>query len=1017
MKLKFKQQQYQDDAVMSIVECFKGQEKGSRKDIIARYTKTLDKGTLIEEIEDIEIVSFGNYKITLTEAERRQNIRDVQKSNDITYTDNQSLNDFSVEMETGTGKTYTYIKTMYELNKEYGWSKFIVMVPSIAIREGVQKSFEITQEHFQEIYHKKIRFFVYNSSNSSNISNINTFASDDSIQVMIINYQAFAAKGAANRRIYEELDELQSRRPIDVIKSVRPILIIDEPQKFGDKTESLFQDFNPLLTIRYSATHKKNKEYNKVYRLDAIDAYNQKLVKKINVKGIEILNNKSEDTYLFLDSVNISDKKDPQALMEIEVKTSTGTSRRLMRIKAGDDLYTKSGYLTPYKGYVVSEIDGRYEYDKVCFTNGVEIKVGQAFGDVDQNQIIRIQIRETIRSHFEKERELYNLGIKVLSLFFIDEVAKYKDWSTGEALKGEYAQMFEEEYDKALSYYRTLIDKEYTNYLDSFDTRKIHAGYFSIDKKGHETDSKINDKKEYLSFDEDAYDLIMKDKERLLSLEEPVRFIFSHSALREGWDNPNIFQICTLKHSNSEISKRQEIGRGLRICVNNDGERMDYKLLENNFYNINTLTVVASESYDSFAKALQNEIMESLSERPKNFTIDLFKNRVLVNDSGEKYEFTDTNTTKFLLFNVQKGYVDVNSTKITDKFIEDMESDKLEVMEELKNFKEQVYMLLKRLYSSANTKLINDERKENIRRLSPNANFMKKEFQDLWKKINIKTVYEVYFDTKELIEKSVTAIDSKLELNKMKIRITEGSQKDEITSAAIRLRESMSEYKSEVEIIEDIAPSQIKYDLIGELTRDTGLTRKTIIGILQGIKKEKFNMYKYNPEEFIRKVANIINQEKAATVINGITYHKTEQKYDNSIFTINNVRGELGENAFDVKKHIYDFLITDSKNEANFAKKLETGEVTVYAKLPNGFKIPTPVGNYNPDWAIVFENPTFKYVYFIAETKGSLDSMELREVEKAKIECARKHFECLCSDTVKYDVVDSYDTLINMLVQ
>ena len=1019
MKLKFKQQQYQDNAVMSIVECFKGQEKGSRKDIIARYTKTLDKGTLIEEIEDIEIVSFGNYKITLTEAERRQNIRNVQKSNDITYTDNQSLNDFSVEMETGTGKTYTYIKTMYELNKEYGWSKFIVMVPSIAIREGVQKSFEITQEHFQEIYHKKIRFFVYNSSNSSNIANINTFASDDSIQVMIINYQAFAAKGAANRRIYEELDELQSRRPIDVIKSVRPILIIDEPQKFGDKTESLFEEFNPLLTIRYSATHKKNKEYNKVYRLDAIDAYNQKLVKKINVKGIEILNNKSEDTYLFLDSVNISDKKDPQALMEIEVKTSTGTSRRLMRIKAGDDLYTKSGYLTPYKGYVVSEIDGRYEYDKVCFTNGVEIKVGQAFGDVDQNQIIRIQIRETIRSHFEKEKELYKSGIKVLSLFFIDEVVKYKDWSTGEALKGEYAQMFEEEYDKALSKYRTLIDKEYTEYteyLDSFDTRKIHAGYFSIDKKGHETDSKINDKKEYLSFDEDAYDLIMKDKERLLSLEEPVRFIFSHSALREGWDNPNIFQICTLKHSNSEISKRQEIGRGLRICVNNNGERMDYKLLENNFYNINTLTVIASESYDSFAKALQNEIMESLSERPKNFTIDLFKNRVLTNDNGEKYKFTDINTTKFLSFNLQKGYVDGNSLKITDKFIEDMENDKLEVMEELKNFKEQVYMLLKKIYSSANTKLINDERKENIRRLSPNANFMKKEFQDLWKKINIKTVYEVYFDTKELIEKSITAIDLKLELNKMKIRITEGSQKDEITSAALRLRESMSEYKSRDESIEDISPSQIKYDLIGELTRDTGLTRKTIIGILQGIKKEKFNMYKYNPEEFIRKVANIINQEKAATVINGITYHKTEQKYDNSIFTINNVRGELGENAFDAKKHIYDFLITDSKNEANFAKKLETGEVTVYAKLPNGFKIPTPVGNYNPDWAIVFENPKFKYVYFIAETKGNLDSMELREVEKAKIECARKHFECLCSDTVKYDVVDSYDTLINMLI-
>lgn len=1017
MKLKFKQQQYQDDAVMSVVKCFEGQKKGTRKDLLARYTRTLDKGTLLEKTEEVEVNSFSNHPITLTESERRTNIRNVQRVNDINYTDNVGLNDFTIEMETGTGKTYTYIKTMYELNNAYGWSKFIVMVPSIAIREGVQKSFEITQEHFQEIYHKKIRFFVYNSSNSSNIANINTFASDDSIQVMIINYQAFAAKGAANRRIYEELDELGSRRPIDVIKSVRPILIIDEPQKFGDKTESLFEDFKPLFTIRYSATHKKNKEYNKVYRLDAIDAYNQKLVKKINVKGIEVLNNKSEDTYLFLDSVNISQKHDPEAIMEIEVKSSSGTTRKLMKIKAGDDLYTKSGYLTPYKGYVVSEIDGRYDqYDKVFFTNGVEIQVGQAFGDVDEEHITRIQIRETIRSHFEKEKELHKLGIKVLSLFFIDEVAKYKDWSTGEPLKGDYARMFEEEYTKALADYRTLFDKDYTDYLDSFDTGKIHAGYFSIDKKGHESNPSINDKKEYLSFDEDAYDLIMKDKERLLSLEEPVRFIFSHSALREGWDNPNIFQICTLKHSNSEISKRQEIGRGLRICVNNDGDRMDYKTLENNFHTINTLTVVASESYDSFAASLQNEMAESLTSRPKNFTSEAFVGKVLTNNNGEHYEFTQEHYQDLLIFNVMNGYVDKNDNyKITDKFARDMENDKLEVMPELVGFEEQLGNLMKRLYSSNNTKLVSDERRENIKTLVPNANFMKKEFQDLWNKINVKTIYEVSFNTDELIEKAVNAINLKLNINKMKVRITEGSQKESINSVSLNSNESMTESKSKVEVVEDFAPSQIQYDLIGELTRDTGLTRKTIIEILSSINAEKFAIYKYNPEEFIRKVANLINSEKAATVIDGITYHKTEQKYSNDIFTINNVRGELGENAIDVKKHIYDFLVTDSKNETNFAKKLESGEVTVYAKLPNGFKIPTPVGNYNPDWAIVFDNSSFKYVYFIAETKGSMDSMELRDVEKAKIECARRHFECLCSDTVKYDIVDSYESLINLL--
>ena len=1017
MKLKFKQQQYQDDAVMAVVDCFKGQPKLSRKDLMARYTKTTGKGFL-QTSEEIEVIAFGNHPITITENERRQNIREVQRKNDIAYTDNAGLNDFTIEMETGTGKTYTYIKTMYELNNVYGWSKFIVMVPSIAIREGVQKTFDITQEHFQELYNKKIRYFVYNSANSSNIANINTYASDDSIQVMIINYQAFSAKGAANRRIYEKLDELQSRRPIDVIKSVRPILIIDEPQKFGDKTEKLFEEFNPLFTVRYSATHKKDKEYNKIYRLDAIDAYNQKLVKKINVKGIEVLNNKSEDTYLFLDSVDISKKHDPTAKLEIEVKTSNGTRRQLIRVKAGDDLYTRSGYLTEYKGYVVSEIDARYEkYYKIFFTNGVEIATGQAFGDVDESYLHRIQIREAIRSHLEKEKELHKLGVKVLSLFFIDEVAKYKYYENGTALKGEYAKMFEEEYIQELADYRSILDEDYTKYLDSFDTGKIHAGYFSIDKKGHEVDPKINDKKEYLSFDEDAYDLIMKDKERLLSLDEPVRFIFSHSALREGWDNPNIFQICTLKHSNSEISKRQEIGRGLRICVNNNGDRMDYQVLENNFHAINTLTVIASEAYEQFANSLQNEMAETLTARPKNFVQESFIGKELINDNGEKYTFTPENYQDLLFYNVENGYVDrKNNYQITDKFIDDMENDKLLIMDELKGFEEPFTNLMKKLYIYNNTRLITDERRENIKSLVPNQNFRKKEFQNLWNKINIKTIYEVDFNTEELINKAVNTINQKLNENKMKVRITVGEQEEKISAVSINSGESMTTSSSKVETIDSFTPSQVPYDLIGEITRDTGLTRKTIIRILKAIRPDKFVIYKYNPEEFIRKVSNLINQEKATTVIDGITYHKTEQKYSNDIFTINNIRGELGENAIDVKKHIYDFLVTDSNNERKFAKKLEEGEVEVYAKLPSGFKIPTPVGNYNPDWAIVFNNRNFKYIYFIAETKGSMESMELREVEKAKIECARKHFKCLCSDTVKYDVVDSYESLINMVL-
>ena len=1016
MKLKFKHQAYQDDAVNSVVKCFEGQEKGSRRDLLARYKYTVDTGIFAHD-EEVEVISFGNNSITLTESERIKNIRDVQRQNDINNIDKQNLDEFSIEMETGTGKTFTYIKTMYELNKEYGWSKFIVMVPSIAIREGVEKTFDITQDYFQELYYKKIRYFVYNSSNSSNIANINSFASDESIQVMIINHQAFNGKGIANRKIYEELDELQSRRPIDVIKSVHPILIIDEPQKFGDNTEKLFEEFKPLFKVRYSATHKKGKEYNKIYRLDAIDAYNQKLVKKINVKGIEVLHNKSESTYLFLDRIDISQKHDPEAIMEIEVKSSTGVRRKLMRIKNGDDLYFKSGGLQQYKGYVVSEIDGRYEnYDKVFFLNGESIEAGQAFGDVDESHIIRIQLRETIRSHLEKERVLYKLGIKVLSLVFIDEVKKYKDWSTGEPLKGEYAKIFEEEYNNALLDYRTLFDEDYNKYLESFETGKIHTGYFSIDKKGHDVNPKINDKKEYLSFDDDAYDLIMKDKERLLSFEEPVRFIFSHSALREGWDNPNIFQICTLKHSKSDITKRQEIGRGLRICVNKYGERMDSKVLENDFHSINTLTVIASESYDSFAKSLQTEIYESLSERPKNFTSDSFVGKILTNDYGEHYEFTQEHFQDLLIFYVMNGYVDKNNNyKITNKFVEDMENGNLEVMPELVGFEEQVGNLMKKLYSTDNTKLVSDERRENIKTLNPNANFMKKEFQDLWNKINIKTIYEVDFDTEELIKKSIDSINLKLTIAKMQVKITEGEQKDRLSFSTVSRGDSMTQGVTKTEIIEDFSPSQVEYDLIGEITKDTGLTRKTVIEILTQISPEKFSYFKYNPEEFIRKVCNLINQEKATTIIDGITYHKTEQRYSNDIFTINNVRGELGENAIDVKKHIYDFLKYDSLNEKKFAEKLENGEVKVYAKLPNGFKIPTPVGNYNPDWAIVFDNPSFKYVYFIAETKGSMNSMELREVESAKIECARKHFKCLNNNNIKYDVVDNYDSLISML--
>ena len=465
MKLKFKKQQYQENAAQAVVKCFEGQSSGNRRDIIDRRHYIANEGTIWEEEIAEDIISFGNKKIELSSEELRKNIRNVQKQNNLDYTDNEGFMNFSIEMETGTGKTYTYIKTMYELNKAYGWSKFIVMTPSIAIREGVLKSFQITEDHFQELYGKKIRYFVYNSNNSSNLSNINNFAEDSNIQVMIINYQAFNTRSKENRKIYEELDELQSRKPIDVIKSTNPILIVDEPQKMG-KTEDLLTEFNPLFILRYSATHKKDFKYNMIYRLDAVDAYNQKLVKKINVKGIEILNDKSESTYLYLAGVEIS-KSDPVARIEMEVKSQAGTKKTMKTLKQGANLYELSDGLEQYKGYVISEIDARnQEYDKVSFTNGVELITGQVIGNAEEDYMARIQIRETIKSHFEKEREYYKKGIKVLSLFFIDEVAKYKVYDENkQAHNGEYAKIFEEEYNNIYNEYYKNLKNIYLLYI------------------------------------------------------------------------------------------------------------------------------------------------------------------------------------------------------------------------------------------------------------------------------------------------------------------------------------------------------------------------------------------------------------------------------------------------------------------------------------------------------------------------------------------------------------------------
>jgi type III restriction enzyme len=996
MKLQFKHQQYQTDAASAVVQCFLGQSKGLRKEVAGRT------GFVAHEI-------FSNKKIEITDSDILKNVQALQKEQGLKVIDRLDGLNFTIEMETGTGKTYVYTKTMYELNKHYGWNKFIIMVPSVAIREGVHKSLEITAEHFQEIYGKKIRFSIYNTQNKSNLINIKSFADTSNIEVIIMNYQAFATTSKESRKIYQKLDTLQSERPIDIIKRARPILIIDEPQRFGEKAEKIFtqREFDQLFTLRYSATHKK--DFNKIYRLDAIDAYNQKLVKKISVKGIEVVGNSGTNSYLFLDRIQVSKNKYPVAYLELEVKQNNGIQKKIRQVKENDRLFDLSNEMPQYEGFVVSEINGLT--NKVVFTNGVELSVGQTIGHVDEEHVRRIQIRETIKSHIEKERIMFSKGIKVLSLFFIDEVVKYRDYSQPDQ-NGDYAKVFEEEYSQAISQLN-LFEDDYNEYLAKHQVGDIHKGYFSIDKKGNLVDSKEK-RGEGGSDDESAYDLIMKNKEKLLDLKEPTRFIFSHSALREGWDNPNIFQICTLKHSQSTISKRQEIGRGLRICVNGQGERMDVSMLEGEFFDVNKLTVVASESYDSFARELQNEIVESLSERPVKLTVEVLKDLVLTNEKGDKFIFDDLASMDLIVDLKMKGYVNENY-QITDVFIQDIADKKYTVPEKLKGFETQVAQLMQNIYTTANFKASENENANSINEavLKPNENFAKKEFQDLWKKIKVKTVYEVYFDSDELIKKSVEAIDNNLTVKKIVVHITSGEQEDKMDESSLKSGESMKKQQNITEKAESLLGS-LKYDLVAEIAKETNLTRRTVVKILQNLRVDTFHNFKVNPESFIQGVVNLINSEKAATLINNIIYSKTDQSYDDSVFTINNFKGSLADNILEVRKHVHDYVKTDSKVERDFAKALEAEDVLVYAKLPrgqNGFQIPTPLGNYSPDWAIVFDADKYKYVYFIAETKGSMESLQLKEIEQKKISYARKHFEALGHADIKYDVIDSYQAL------
>lgn len=1085
MKIEFKELQYQLDSINAVADCFTGQPK----EIAQRYTIDQGKQNLLPEPKGENLSLFTEDELASTgqsslfdelhigyanapiddHSKVLENIKRVQVSQGLSQSSELITDDTSnkgskgqnlttspinlnIEMETGTGKTYCYIRSMMELNKRYGWSKFIIVVPSIAIREGVAKTFEMTANHFQEKFGRKPRSFIYNSDQ---LHKLETFSSSSDVWAMIINVQAFntikqGANNKAARKIYAEMDEFGSRRPIDVIRRNRPILILDEPQKMQSKNtlESLSY-FNPLFIMRYSATHKR--DYNLVYRLDALDAYNQKLVKKITVKGVEVKGLSGAHSYLYLQDIEVS-SSDPTARLDIEEKTKIGVKRCIRRVRKGDDLYAISKQATQYKDrYVVAEIDARDQ--SLTFTNGIKINVGQAIGQIDEQIMRTIQITQTIRSHLEKERVLFNQGIKVLSLFFIDEVAKYRQYDEqGNRIDGEYAQIFADQY-------RQLVDDmvglniendPYFNYLREIDVDRTHNGYFSVDKNQHMVDPTTKNfvdeelgGKVSLTDDINAYDLILKDKESLLSFPEPhdseetrhkknVRFIFSHSALREGWDNPNVFVICTLKHSENVISRRQEVGRGLRLAVRKDGMRMDANhLSKGDIHRINNLTVVTNESYTDFVTNLQKELVAALSSRPTKATKAYFNNKILTLDDGSKHEVSEPEATMIMHYLIKNDYIG-SDEHITDSYHEAVNNNSLAPLPEaLVPLTDQIVKLIGGIFNPKDLKdMTENDNKTTSNPINEN-NIKKKEFLELWSRINHKAVFEIQIDSEKLIAESIHSIHEAAKqrnnnfVESLSYKLAQSTQRDTISHEELIAKQSFSNPTTSTESTNISVRSQVKYDLIGSLSEQTDLTRRSIVAILKGINNGIFAQFKNNPEAFIREVARLINEARIRMVIQGLTYYTTDQTYPlNEIFVSNQ---KIPSDSLKVSRHVFDYVVTDSDTEKRFALELEGrfDEVAVYAKLPDRFKIPTPVGDYNPDWAIAFNEGKVRHIYFVAETKGSMLDADLREKEKYRIESAKRFFDALnlkaskdnslADQAVKYGVIDSFDELLKLV--
>ncbi|NCB49883.1 MAG: type III restriction endonuclease subunit R [Alphaproteobacteria bacterium] len=981
MKIKFDpNQNHQRRAWESVIDIFEGQELNKTTFSMPSLASNEFEAILMNQTDK----GFGN-RLRLLDEEIQDNVRKIQLNNGLKQTKELKSRDFTIEMETGTGKTYVYLRSVFEMNKKYGFTKFIIVVPSIAIKEGVYKSLQMTDTHFREQYDNvPFDYFVYDSSR---LEQVRSFATNDYIQIMVINIDAFRksftdpAKETSANIIHRWNDKMQGI-PIDFIQSTNPIVIIDEPQSVDTtaKSSEAIKSLNPLCTFRYSATHVE--KHNMLYKLDSIDAYKQKLVKQIEVASIQVRDGHNK---AYIKLLAVDNKNGHRAKIEIDIQQKGNVKRTEKWVKQGDDLLSISGGRSIYDGYVLNDIYCEEGNEYVDFTSKPDIiRLHHAIGEVNEDEYKRLQIRKTIEEHLDKELKLTPMGIKVLSLFFIDKVANYRDYDAPDQ-KGKYAIMFEEEYAKAIKKpkYNTLFKDMDTSSLPEI----VHNGYFSGDKTGFKDTSGTT------KADEDTYSLIMKDKEKLLSFDSKLKFIFSHSALKEGWDNPNVFQICTLNETKSTIKKRQEIGRGLRISVNQDGERV-------HGFDVNTLTVMANESYEDFVEGLQKEIEKEEGIKFGIIEDHSFANIVIEKENGEQ-AFLGAEASEIIWKNLlESKYID-DRGRVTDELKKALKEDKVKLPEQFEEHREDITATLKKVAGGLNIKNNDDKRTVRLNK----AVFDSPEFKELWDRIKYKTVYNVDFDPEELITKCAESIQKNLIVGKTKFNYTRA--KTEIGKAGVTITDSQ-----ESTHLYDVRDYQIP-DILSYLQNETNLKRKSILDIL--IKSGRLNDFKNNPQKFIDEAKEVIKREMRRFIVDGIKYHKIgdEHFYAQELFESEELIGYLNKNMIEAEKSAYDHVVYDSDIESGLAQSFEKNdEVKVYAKLPGWFKIETPLGSYNPDWAVLFELDGQEKLYFVVESKGTIFEDMLRDVEQAKIHCGHEHFKALGEET-NYIVASNYETFVD----